>query len=106
MGGHHAISISLAEDFMPKLVNIAFAPLSLPTSGSAVVFVDVEGKPSAKVAELLGEEALRAIARAAEIERFKGKGGSALTLLAPMGLALDKLIVVGTATEGEEFNPT
>jgi leucyl aminopeptidase len=90
---------------MPKTVTISFAPLALPTSGSAVVFVGADGHPSAQIAALLGSDMLRLIARAATIERFKGKAGSALTLLSP-GASLDKLIVIGTASEGEPIDPT
>ncbi|MFI5011661.1 MAG: leucyl aminopeptidase [Hyphomicrobiales bacterium] len=90
---------------MPKTVTISFSPLALPKSGSAVVFVGADARPPAQVAELLGEDMLRMIARAATIERFKGKGGSHLTLLSP-GASLDKLIVVGTASEGEPIDAT
>jgi leucyl aminopeptidase len=73
-----------------------------------VVFVGADGRPSEKVASLLGEDILRAIARAATIERFKGKAGTSLTLLAPAlsasGASLDKLIVVGTANENEPLD--
>ena len=57
------------------------------------------------VAELMGEELARAIARAAATERFKGKSGSALTLLSP-NASLDKLVVIGTASEGEPIDAT
>jgi leucyl aminopeptidase len=85
---------------MPKTVTISFAPLALPKSGSAVVFAGADARPSTQVAELLGEDILRVMARAAVIERFKGKAGSALTLLSP-GASLDKLIVIGTASDDE-----
>jgi leucyl aminopeptidase len=85
---------------MPKTVTTSFAPLALPKSGSVVVFAGADGRPSPQIAELLGGEIMGAIARAATIERFKGKAGTSLTLLSP-GPALDKLIVVGTASEGE-----
>ena len=48
---------------MPKTVTISFAPLALPTSGTAVVFVGADGHPSAQIAALLGSDMLRLIAR-------------------------------------------
>src|SRR5437879_3626981 len=90
---------------MPKNVTINFSPLSLPKSGSAVVFVGADGRPAGEIAALLGEDVLRTIARAAAIERFKGKSGSAMTLLSPGG-ELDKLIVIGTAGDGEKIDAT
>ncbi len=90
---------------MPKTVTTSFAPLALPKGGSLVVFVGADGRPSAQVAELLGDELLQAIARAGAVERFKGKAGSSLTLLSP-GASLDKLIVIGTASEGEPIDVT
>ena len=50
---------------MPKTLTVTFAPLALPKSGSVVVFVGADGRPSAQIATLLGEDILRAIARAA-----------------------------------------
>src|SRR6516164_5666362 len=85
---------------MPKTVTVNFAPLALPKSGSVVVFVGADGRPSAQIGTLLGEEVLRAVARAATIERFKGKSGTSLSLLYPSA-SLEKLIVIGTANEGE-----
>jgi leucyl aminopeptidase len=90
---------------MPKTVTISFSPLAFPKSGSAVVFVGADGRPTARVADLMGEELARAIARAATIERFKGKSGTALILLSPLA-GLDKLLVIGTASEGEPLEAT
>jgi leucyl aminopeptidase len=90
---------------MPKTVTISFSPLTFPESGAAVIFVGGDGRPTPAVAELMGEELARAIARAAATERFKGKSGSALTLLSP-NASLDKLLVIGTASEGEPIDAT
>ena len=70
-----------------------------------MIFVGGDGRPTAAVAELMGEELAAAIARAAATERFKGKSGSALTLLSP-NASLDKLVVIGTASEGEPIDAT
>ncbi|SEE42832.1 leucyl aminopeptidase [Rhizobiales bacterium GAS188] len=90
---------------MPKTVSISFSPLALPKGGTAVVFVGADGRPAAQVATLLGEDMLRLMARAATVERFKGKAGSVLTLLSP-GASLDKLVVVGTASESDPIDAT
>jgi leucyl aminopeptidase len=90
---------------MPKTVTITFSPLTFPESGTAVIFVGGDQRPATAVADLMGEELTRAIARAAATERFKGKSGSALTLLSP-NASLDKLVVIGTASEGEPIDAT
>jgi len=90
---------------MPKSVTVSFSPLTFPKSGSAVIFVGGDGRPSAAVAELMGDELSRALTRAATTERFKGKSGSTLTLISP-NAALDKLVVIGTASEGEPVDTT
>ena len=90
---------------MPKTVTISFAPLALPKSGSVVVFVGADGHPPSRIAELLGDDLLRMLARAAAVERFKGKAGTSVTLLSPQA-SLDKLIAIGTASEGEPLDAT
>ncbi|MBV9433856.1 MAG: leucyl aminopeptidase [Hyphomicrobiales bacterium] len=95
---------------MPKNVTVSFSPLAFPKSGTAVIFAGADGRPTAAVAELMdqassGHELSRAIERAAATERFKGKAASTLALLAP-NASLDKLLVVGTASEGEPLDST
>ena len=90
---------------MPKSVTTSFSPLAFPTSGAAVIFVGGDGRPTTAVAELMGEELSRALARATATERFKGKSGSVLTLLSPSA-DLDKLVVIGTASESEAIDIT
>jgi len=90
---------------MPKTVSISYSPLALPKGGTAVVFVGADGRPTPAVAALLGEETLSLIARAVTVERFKGKAGSVMTLLAP-NASLDKLIVIGTASDNEPIDAT
>jgi leucyl aminopeptidase len=78
---------------MPAL-KLGFGPIAAPGKGVLVVFCeeDVKLSPAArKVLEPTGD----LIERAAEAERFKGKNGSALELIAPPGLAVTRLVVIG-----------
>ncbi len=65
-----------------------------------MVFVDGALALGAASAAALGEAA-GVIPRAAEAAAFKGKIGSALDILAPAGLAAQRLLVLGTAPEKE-----
>jgi leucyl aminopeptidase len=77
---------------MPAL-KLAFAPFA-PTKGVLVVFCEdgVKLGSAARKAIAPAEELLE---RAAAADRFKGKNGSALELLAPAGLEVSRLIVIG-----------
>ena len=77
---------------MPK---ITFAkPPAAVEDGILVVFVDdrLEAGPAARA---VLEPAGGLIARAAAAARFKGKLAATLDVLAPAGLAAERLIVVG-----------
>ena len=86
---------------MADAVRVDFQPFGLPKGGDAVVFVGDDGKLPERVAATLGREAADVIARAAKIERFKGKPKTALAIAAPDGSKLDRLIVVGVGGEKE-----
>lgn len=75
-------------------MKIAFAAASLPTAGSVAVFAQDE--------QVLGPAALSidkltagALTRAIAASRFKGKRGDLLEVLAPGGLDLDRVVLVG-----------
>src|ERR1043166_1907026 len=76
----------------PKL---AFAPIATPTSGVLVVFADGEVRLGPKTRAALGSAA-DLVARAARSEKFTGKNGSVLDIVAPGGLKVSRLIVIGT----------
>jgi leucyl aminopeptidase len=84
------------------VMSIAEALAPPPESGgyALVVFVDGALALGAASAAALGEAA-GVIPRAAEAASFKGKIGSALDILAPAGLAAQRLLVLGTAPEKE-----
>ncbi|WP_349369718.1 leucyl aminopeptidase [Salinarimonas sp.] len=90
---------------MADAFKIEFQSPAMPEGGDLVVFVaeDLEPGPTAK--DILGD-AVGLIARAAKAERFKGKARSAMTLAAPAGLPVDRLIVVGIGggAQGEPFD--
>jgi leucyl aminopeptidase len=87
------------EDSMADSLKVEFKAPALPAGGDLVVFVGEDLKPTAAVARLLGAKAVDLIARAAPIERFKGKAQTAMTVAAPAALSVDRLIAVGVGGE-------
>ncbi len=66
-----------------------------------VAFSGAELALAASVKPLL-ESAQAQIARAAKAAKFKGKAGSSLEILAPIGLAAARLVLIGVDTGSEE----
>jgi leucyl aminopeptidase len=73
---------------------LEFAGFSTPPKGVLVLFCE-EGRKLGKVARRVLGGAVETFTRAAEAERFTGKPGSALEIVAPAGLPVPKLVVVG-----------
>ncbi len=73
-----------------------------PARDTLVVFVAGDLKPAAAAAALLGPAA-GLIGRTAPVAGFKGKPRSALEILSPAGLAVDRLLVVGTEADDSNF---
>src|SRR6266851_9042731 len=85
----------ILEDLpMPDAVKVGFVPFSTAPRGVLVVFCDDTLKFGAATRKRLGAAA-DLVRRAADTNRFKGKSGSTLDLLAPKGLKVSRLIVVG-----------
>jgi leucyl aminopeptidase len=80
---------------MPDPRKLSFGPIAAPAGGVLVVFADDSLRFGAKTRGVLGSAA-DLVARAAKTERFTGKSGSALDLVAPAGLKATRLIVIGT----------
>ncbi len=80
---------------MPDALKLGFGPLAAPARGVLVVFCDDKLKFGHATTTALGAAAAGLIARAAKAERFTGKSGTALDLVVPEGLKVDRLIVVG-----------
>jgi leucyl aminopeptidase len=80
---------------MSDAVKVGFVPFSAAARGILVVFCDDTLKFGAATARALGA-ATGVVKRAAATNQFKGKKGSALDILAPEGLKVLRLIVIGT----------
>jgi len=79
---------------MSDTVKVGFVPFSAATRGILVVFCDDSLKFGAATRKALGS-ATGLVERVAAANRFKGKSGSTLDILAPQGLKSSRLIVVG-----------
>ena len=74
---------------------IGFGPIAAPAGGVLIVFADDNVRFGPRTRSALGSTT-DLVARAAKAERFTGKSGSALDIVAPAGLKAARLIVVGT----------
>src|ERR1700681_3751623 len=79
---------------MPDAVKVGFVPFSAGPRGILVVFCDDTLKFGAATRKTLGT-ATDLVKRVAETNQFKGKSASTLDILAPQGLKVSRLIVVG-----------
>ena len=79
---------------MPGSLTLEFLPFSAPPKGVLIVFCD-DGLKFGSAARATLEPAGDLIRRAAAAERFKGKHGSTLDIIAPSGLGNHRLVVVG-----------
>ncbi len=89
---------------MPETPKISFRELTPSHSGVLVVLTD-EGLRMGRVAGRALAPAGDLLARAAKAEGFKGKKAMALELIAPGGLAADRLIVMGVG-KAKELKPS
>jgi leucyl aminopeptidase len=78
---------------MSDPLKIAFGPFEAPTEGVLVLFVTEDLEPIGLDDEL-SSEAGGVIARAARAAKFKPKAGAILDILAPEGVAADRLLVM------------
>src|ERR1700736_1938186 len=91
----------ILEDLpMSDAVKVGFVPLSAAARGMLVAFCDEHLKFGAATLKALGTAA-DTVKRAAAANRFKGKSGSTLDILAPEGIKAPRLIVVGTGKSSE-----
>jgi leucyl aminopeptidase len=79
---------------MSDAVKVGFVPFSAASRGILVVFCDDSLQFGAAARKALGTAA-DLVGRVAAANRFKGKNGSVLDMLAPQGLKASRLIVVG-----------
>ncbi len=84
-------------------------PAQKDTGGKAgaghilVIFTDKDFAFAAASLRVIGKHGEALIKRAAAAVKFKGLEKTALDLIAPAGLPADRLLVVGTAGEGDEI---
>jgi leucyl aminopeptidase len=75
-------------------LKLEFAPLSTPLKGVLIVFCDEGLKFGSATRQVLAETG-DLVTRAAAAERFKGKRAAILDIVAPTGLEVSRLVVVG-----------
>src|SRR5579863_9912776 len=86
---------------MSEIVTITFAPFAAPDQGALVVFAGADLKLGKRTtAHLVKADAL--LRGAAETLAFKAKSMSAMDLIRPHGLGVDRLAVVGVAAKSDD----
>src|SRR5215468_2550456 len=75
-------------------LKLEFAPLATPPKGVLIVFCDEGLKFGSATRQVLAPTA-DLVSRAAAAERFKGKMAASLDIVAPAGLEVTRLIVIG-----------
>jgi leucyl aminopeptidase len=75
-------------------LKLEFAPLSTPPKGVLIVFCDEALKFGSATRQVLTPTG-DLVSRAAAAERFKGKSAASLDIVAPAGLEVTRLIVIG-----------
>ena len=86
---------------MSGALKLEFAAISAPVRGVLVMFCG-EGLKFGAAAQAILRPCGDLVTRAAAAARFKGKNGSTLDILAPAGLAVPRLVIVG-AGKGSEL---
>jgi leucyl aminopeptidase len=85
----------LKELHVSDQTTISFSSLGTAAEGVAVVFAG-EGAKLTPAAKDFDKRSKGLLSRAARIVEFKGKRGASVDLLAPAGLKLSRLVLVGT----------
>src|SRR4051812_4445032 len=85
---------------MSDAVKVGFVPFSAALNGILAVFCDETLKFGPTARKALGKTA-DLVQRAAVANQFKGKSGSVLDILAPEGIKVQRLLVIGSGKSGE-----
>src|SRR4051812_36801388 len=80
--------------------NLSFGPITATADGVLIVFADDSLGFGPRTRSALGSAA-EMVARAARSERFTGKSGTALDIVAPGGLKAARLVVMGSGKAAE-----
>ena len=75
-------------------LTLSFSSLALPKSGSVLLLVSQGGKLTGPAGQI-DKQLKGAVTRAMKVQSFKGAKGKDLTLLAPAGTDLKKVIILG-----------
>ena len=78
-------------------MKVAFAKPEIPASGTLVALA-ADGRKLGKLAGQLDKATKGAITRALDASRFKGGADEFLTILAPAGVEIARIIVAGNGT--------
>jgi leucyl aminopeptidase len=81
-------------------VKIEFSGFTTPARGVLVIFCDETLKLGPATRKALGD-GVDLVARAAAADRFKGKPGGTLDIVAPAGVRASRLVVVGCGKPGD-----
>jgi leucyl aminopeptidase len=79
---------------MSGALKLEFAPLTAPPKGVLILFCE-EGLKFSSAARRIIESTGDLVTRAAAADRFKGKNGATLDIVAPGGLDVPRLVVLG-----------
>jgi len=83
---------------MPGAVKLEFGRFAAPAKAVLVVFTDEDVRLGEGTRRVLGP-VRDLLARVAAAERFRGKSGSSLEIVAPAGLNVARLLVLGTGKD-------
>lgn len=84
-------------------MNIVFANIAMPRSGAVAVLV-AEGGALGKVGKDIDKKTGGMLARAIRADRFEGKAGQTLDVLAPNGITATRVLLIGIG-KSKEIKP-
>src|SRR5689334_7286563 len=85
---------------MADIRKVSFGPIAAPSGGVLIAFADDNLRFGPRTRAALGSAA-DMVARAARAERFTGKSGTVLDIVAPADLKAARLVVIGTGKAAE-----
>src|SRR5262245_51833503 len=88
---------------MPDAIKLGFGPLARPPKGVLVWFVAEGFRLGEATRRALGT-ARDLVVRVSRAERFSGKSGSSLEIVAPAGLKVSRLVCLGVGKD--ELKPS
>ncbi|SFZ80899.1 leucyl aminopeptidase [Devosia enhydra] len=80
---------------MAQTLSLALAPVAIPAEGALVLYVGEERAPEGRAAAIWAETGLD-WAKVVAASGFKGRQGQVIDIVAPHGLAADRLLILGS----------